>query len=120
MDREEFEIIVIQVLETVPKYFKEKLENIDIVIDEHNIQKPENQGKESEQKIILALYQGVPFTKRGMRSPALPDKITIFKKAIESVCSGPEDIKRTVKKVVLHEIGHYFGMDEKKLRLLGY
>jgi predicted Zn-dependent protease with MMP-like domain len=50
----------------------------------------------------------------------LPDKITIYKKAIESTSKSPEEIQMTTRRVVLHELGHYFGLGEDKLDELGY
>lgn len=120
MERKEFEAIVIKVLEDLPEVFSNKLENIDIVIDEHTIQKSGDNKGRSKNRIILALYQGVPITKRWGVRPVFPDKITIFKKAVESVAHGKEDIEKTIRRVVLHELGHYFGLDEKKLGQLGY
>ncbi len=120
MDKEEFEKLVIKALEEVPEEFKNRLENIDIVIDEHTIQKNLDGRNNPDNRIILALYQGVPITKRGGSKPVFPDKITIFKKAIESISHNRDDIEKNLKRVVLHEIGHYFGLDEKKLNQLGY
>jgi len=120
MDREEFEELVIEILEEVPEEFKDRLENIDIIIDEHTIQHTEESGNNTSNRIILALYQGVPITKRGGSKPVFPDKITIFKKAIESVYRNRNDLEKNLKRVVLHELGHYFGLDEEKLDQLGY
>lgn len=120
MDREEFEELVIKILEEVPGKFKDRLENIDIVIDEHTIQHREESGKNTSGRIVLALYQGVPITKRAGAKPVFPDKITIFKKAIESIYTDRNDLEKNLKRVVLHELGHYFGLDERKLDHLGY
>ncbi len=120
MDREEFEKIVISAIESVPGQFREKIENLDFVIDEHSIVSSESQSGQKSGKITLALYQGVPLTKRTGVRPVFPDKITIYKKAIESVSRSDSEIKKTIRRVVLHELGHYFGFGEKKLRELGY
>jgi predicted Zn-dependent protease with MMP-like domain len=120
MDREEFEKIVISAIESVPEQFREKIENLDFVIDEHSIVKSESPSGQKSGKITLALYQGVPLTKRRGASPVFPDKITIYKKAIESVSRTDSETKKTIRRVVLHELGHYFGFGEKKLKELGY
>jgi predicted Zn-dependent protease with MMP-like domain len=120
MERKEFEGLVIDILEKVPGGFKDRLENIDIVIDEHTIQHTEDSGENISNRVILALYQGVPITKRGGRKPLFPDKITIFKKAMESIYPNRVDLEKNLKRVVLHELGHYFGLDEEKLNHLGY
>lgn len=120
MDREEFEKTVISAIESVPEEFRKKIYNLDFIIDEHNIVSPEGRKSGKSGKITLALYQGVPLTKRAGARPVFPDKITIYKKAIESVSRSDSEVKKTIKRVVLHELGHYFGLGENKLRVLGY
>jgi len=120
MDREEFEKIIISTVESIPEKFRVKVENLDFVIDEHNIVGTDSITGQKPGKITLALYQGVPLTKRTGSKPVFPDKITIYKKAIESVCRSDSAIQKTIRRVVLHELGHYFGLDEDKLQMLGY
>jgi predicted Zn-dependent protease with MMP-like domain len=111
--REEFEELVLQYIEEIPDKFKDRLENIDFVIEE--------EFRESDSNMLtLALYQGVPYNRRGRGIRILPDKITIYKKAIEKVSRNREELKRRLKSAIRHEIGHYFGISEKKLRDLGY
>ena len=99
MEKENFEKIVINILETVPENFKVSLENIDIIIDEDTIAPVSSgEGKNRKGAITLALYHGVPLTKRAGKSPFFPDKITIFKKAIESISKNPADIEKKVTK----------------------
>ncbi len=113
MENNEFESIVLEVIESLPKNFSTKLENIGLVIDESDIV--------PGGKLTLGLYQGVPATRRSFRARrAMPDKITLYKKAIEKVSRTDEDLRRNIRRVILHEIGHYFGLDEQKLRDLGY
>jgi predicted Zn-dependent protease with MMP-like domain len=120
MDKAHFEELVIQAVEDIPEEFRNRVENLSLEIDENEIiHSPEN-GWHGKGKITLALYHGVPLTKRASGKPVFPDKIIIYKKAIESVCYSDEDIKKTIRRVVLHEIGHYFGLNEKKLDELGY
>ena len=116
MDREKFEKLVWQGIEAIPKKFLEKLDNVDIVIEDEptptQMQKL-NLGKGAK---VLGLYQGVPQTKRRHYTWVVPDKITIFQKPLESVCFSDEEIKERVKKTVWHEIAHHFGMDERRVR----
>ncbi|MGB9629486.1 MAG: metallopeptidase family protein, partial [Thermodesulfobacteriota bacterium] len=68
---------------------------------------------------LLGLYQGVPIDRRGFYyGNVLPDKITLFQIPIESCCANKEEIEEKVREVVIHEVGHYFGLDEEKLREL--
>ena len=68
---------------------------------------------------LLGLYQGIPLDRRGFYyGNVLPDKITLFQVPIESVCRTKEEIEDKVREVVVHEVGHYFGLDDEKLREL--
>ncbi|MFO7928237.1 MAG: metallopeptidase family protein [Candidatus Humimicrobiaceae bacterium] len=116
MEKEEFRKLIIEAAEELPVKFQKKLENISIVIDDENIKKSKKDGK----KIILGLYQGLPITKRAGKRNIYPDKITIYQKAIESICSSETQIRERLRKVLLHEIGHFFGLDDGKLKGLGY
>jgi predicted Zn-dependent protease with MMP-like domain len=120
MDKDKFEQIILNTLKELPDEFKEKIKNLEIVIEENDVQ-PELKYKKSNQiKYTLGLYQGVPATKKPGKTIIMPDKITIYKKALEKVSNSDSELERNIKKVVLHELGHYFGLDEKKLKDLGY
>jgi len=68
---------------------------------------------------LLGLYQGIPIDQRGFYyGNVLPDKITLFQLPIESVCRTKEEIAEKVREVVIHEVGHYFGLDEDRLEEL--
>jgi len=117
MTRKEFEIIVESVLKELPKEFKDKLQNIDIVIEEElDIEAAKQLGLSAKGR-LLGLYQGVPLKDRthyyGM---VMPDKITLYKQNIESSCEANGlDIREEIKHVVWHEIAHHFGISDKRL-----
>jgi predicted Zn-dependent protease with MMP-like domain len=70
---------------------------------------------------LLGLYHGTPLTERGVEHHArLPDRITIYQRNIERICRTPAQIVQQVRKTVLHEVGHHFGMDESALEEMGY
>ena len=114
MTNQEFEQLVATALENLPAFFKEKLENVDVVVEEGPSQEM------ARGRLLLGLYQGVPKTKRGTGYPlVLPDKITIFKGPIELVSRGNQEaIKNTVVDTVQHEIAHHFGISDARLRQL--
>ncbi|MFC2015013.1 metallopeptidase family protein [Chloroflexota bacterium] len=115
MKRERFESLVAQVIEELPGEFVDRLDNIVIVVEDYPTSAQKN--KIGRNYTILGLYEGVPLTKRGVRYGLIqPDKITIFRKPIEAQCSNDEEIVVEIQKVVLHEIAHYFGISEAKLR----
>ena len=119
MDAEKFDDIVEQAFHHLPPLFKKKIENVEIVVeDEPEETAKKNVGK-SERSLLLGLYRGVPLTHRGAwygMSPVLPDRISLYRRNIEHVCSSDEEIRKKIYEVLCHEIGHYFGMDERQIR----
>jgi len=115
-DARVFEEIVKEGLKTIPEKFLEKLDNVDIVIEDEPTPYQLSKLRARKSSIIFGLYEGVPQTKRGPYGQVLPDKITIFQKPIEKAASSEEEIREIVKNTVWHEIAHHFGMDEKRVR----
>jgi len=121
MDRKDFESMVLRALDELPQGFKDKLENIDIVIEDQPDMDTVKTMKLGTKGRLLGLYQGVPLKARthyyGM---VLPDKITLFKANIELACraSGAEAYDE-IKHVLEHEIAHHFGISDQRLRDLG-
>ncbi len=115
----EFEELVVSALQGLPKFLKRKMENIDVVIEDWA---PEEVLSEMELRSpyeLLGLYQGVPFERRGFYyGNVLPDKITLYRFPIESICKTREEVEAKVREVVIHEVGHYFGLDDERLREL--
>ena len=116
MTLEEFEKIVEEGIGAIPKRFLEKLENVDICIEEEPTSCQLRKLRTKGRSLIFGLYEGIPQTKRRHYSQVLPDKITIFKKPIEKIARSEDDIKEIVKNTVWHEIAHHFGMDEKRVK----
>ncbi len=105
--------MVDEAVEGLPLRFRKKLENVEIGIEEGPSSRFPHKGN------LLGLYQGIPRTRRGVwYANVLPDKITIFKGSIESQASTEKELKELIQKVVMHEIGHHFGMSESQLRRL--
>jgi predicted Zn-dependent protease with MMP-like domain len=121
MTRREFEIIVKDVLEELPEEFKDKLQNIDVVIEEEiDMEAVKRLGLGAKGR-LLGLYQGVPLKDRthyyGM---VMPDKITLYKQNIERSCEAlGSNIREEIKHVIQHEIAHHFGISDKRLKDLG-
>jgi predicted Zn-dependent protease with MMP-like domain len=119
LNRSEFEEVVVSALKRLPKFFRKKMMNVDIVVEGQA-----SQGLLLEMGLrspfeLLGLYQGIPLDRRGFYyGNVLPDKITLFQIPIESVCKTREEIEERVREVVIHEVGHYFGLDDKRLREL--
>lgn len=119
MNRERFEWLVAKAVDSLPDEFHTKLENIDVVVeDQPNPSQLTDVGLKRGET-LLGLYQGVPLTKRGRHyGLVVPDKITIFQKPIEAECKYDAEITTEIRRVVLHEIAHHFGISDARLRQL--
>jgi len=119
LTRKEFEEIVVLALKRIPKSLKKKMENIDVVVEDRASRDLLSEMGLQSPFELLGLYQGVPIDRRGFYyGNVLPDKITLFQIPIESICKTREEIEKKVREVVIHEVGHYFGLDDKELREL--
>jgi len=116
MNQEKFEEIIKEGIRAIPKRFLEKLENVDICIEDQPTPYQLKKLKARKNLLVFGLYEGIPQTKRSHYGQVLPDKITIFKKPIEKVAQSEKEIKEIVKNTVWHEIAHHFGIDEKRVR----
>ena len=119
ISRERFERLVRRALSQLPGEFRARLNNVDIIVDDiASIDQLIGTGIESEMD-LLGLYEGIPLTERYGYDMILPDKITIFQKAVESACESQEQITEEIKVTILHEIAHHFGIDDTTLDGLG-
>lgn len=117
MEREKFEKLAEEALAKIPKKFKKLISNLAVLVEEKASREIFEKTGATPLSSILGHYHGVPFKHRGpFYGNIPPDVIVIYQKPIESICSTEEDIKKKVREVVFHEIGHYFGLSEKELR----
>lgn len=106
-------------MKELPPPFRRKMKNIEIVIEDMPPRDLLNKLGIASPGNLLGLYQGIPLTSRhAFYGNVLPDRIVLFKENIESRVSSKEELKPIIRDVLLHEIGHYFGLDEKELALL--
>jgi predicted Zn-dependent protease with MMP-like domain len=121
MDNRRFEDLVTQAIESLPDEFRERMENVDIIIEDRPTRSQARQLRGERGEILLGLYEGVPLTERGDHYGfVMPDKITIFQRNIEAVCRSDREIVAEVRKVVIHEIAHHFGISDARLDELGW
>lgn len=112
----QFEELVINAISELPQYFRNRMENITIHIEDLPDRNTLRRLRFKSPYAILGLYQGVPLTRRGIHyRNVMPDRITIFKKALLRRGESNTAIKNNVKRVVIHEIGHYFGLSDAEL-----
>ncbi len=121
MSDEEFEQAVQDALDSIPDAFLEALDNVMITIQQEPTAQQLRHSSEDGGE-MLGLYEGVALTQRGgwYGKGDMPDVVTIFKGPHERCFHSHRRIVEEVRKTVVHEIGHYFGMDEEDLRRMGY
>ena len=123
MTDEEFEAAVEDALDSIPDAFLEALDNVMVTVqNEPNARQRMSSGSEGSSGEILGLYEGVALTQRGewYGEGEMPDVVTIFKGPHERCFNSRERIVEEIRRTVVHEIGHHFGMDDAALRKIGY
>jgi predicted Zn-dependent protease with MMP-like domain len=96
-----FEDVVQRVLDSLPPQFRQALENVVVVVEDEDPDDPD----------LFGLWQADEF---------LPDKITIFRRPLTTTFPDPQELEEEIRITVLHELAHYFGIDEDRLDELGY
>jgi len=122
LEPKDFKQEVVSVLERLPKEFRRRLRNIEIVVEKRPRRgQLKAMGLDPESDMLYGLYQGTPLSERSaFDPPLLPDKITIFSEPLTRDFPDPVQLRRQIRLTVVHEIAHYFGMDEKEIEDLGY
>jgi len=122
MKAKEFEDVVAEVLDDLPADFAEKLENVEVVVEDWPVKADLEAAGVGKGQTLLGLYHGVPLSERGWHYMlVLPDRISIYREPIERVCEQSKvPVNEMIRQVVLHEIAHHFGIPDSRLRELGY
>ena len=111
VSRRRFEQLAAEALDKLPAWVHERLENVEVTVEDE---------APPGQPTLLGFYHGVPLTERGSGYTwALPDRITLFQGPIERQAGSPRDLKRVIGETVIHEVAHFFGITEDRLRELG-
>ena len=105
-----FDDAVARALASLPAELRRSVENVEIEIEEEHPDDPD----------LFGLYEGVPLPERGDWAGALPDRIRIFRRPLVEAFRDPHELQEEIRITVLHELAHYFGLDEDRLDDLGY
>ena len=97
-------------LDSLPPRIAEALRNVAVVIEDENSDDPD----------LLGLFEGVPLTERGDAAGLLPDKITIYRNPLVESFPDTDELEDEIRINGVHELGHYFGLDEERIAELGY
>lgn len=116
VNRREFRELVSRALARLPERFAAAMENVAVVVEEEpSAEDLESVGLDPEEDDLFGLYQGVPLPERGPDAPLLPDRIAIYRLPILWACDSRDQVVEEVRTTVIHELGHYFGLDEDEL-----
>ncbi|MGA2000875.1 MAG: metallopeptidase family protein [Terriglobales bacterium] len=122
MQRDRFLQLVKNELDRLPRQFRSRIHNVAVLVEDLPPEQVESRRTNRPRslpprELVLGVYRGIPATKRSVFDlPSGPDTIVLYQKNIEAVCSSEDEIREQVRLTVIHELGHYFGMDEDQLR----
>jgi len=116
LNRHKFEKYVDRALESLPPEFQQLLDNVAIFIDDRPSRSLLRDLGMSAGDTLLGLYEGVPQTERTTTYDLVtPDRITLFQRPIEDSCDSESRVAEQIRRTLLHEVGHHFGIDEGRL-----
>lgn len=123
MTRERFRKLVADALDELPDLFRERIHNVAVLVEDYPPgQRPTADRRRprklaSERPRVLGHFIGTPATERSVFQVAAgPDRVVLYQKNIEAICRSDAEIREQVRLTVIHELGHYFGLDEDQLR----
>ncbi len=112
----DFDVLVEEALEQLPKRFADLLDNVVVVVEEEPNDDDLDALDDEEGHELLGLYRGIALTHRTYDMlPALPDQIAIFRGPILRVARDRRDALRQIRETVIHELGHYFGLSDDEM-----
>jgi predicted Zn-dependent protease with MMP-like domain len=113
MKREHFVKVVEEALDSLPQ-FRSRIRNVVVLVEDMPPNQPSPQSGQ-QRRLLLGLFHGVPTTKKSIFDlPTGPDHIVLYQKNIEAICET--EVREQIRLTVIHELGHYFGMDENQLK----
>lgn len=116
MSEDEFDAAVSDALEMIPAKLSAQIDNVAVFVEDRYEPEP----WEDPQTRLLGLYEGIPLTERGGEPWAMPDRITLYMEPILEICETREDVVEQVMVTVVHEVAHFFGIDDPTLHRLGW
>ena len=122
MHRQRFRALVSEALDEIPEPFRSHLDNVEVLVDdEPSPEMLRGMGLHPRRDTLFGLYEGTPLGERGLDGPpALPDRITIFYRPLVRTFRTPAAIRREIRKTVIHELGHFFGLEDDDIEAEGY
>jgi predicted Zn-dependent protease with MMP-like domain len=117
MKREHFVKVVEEALDSLPQEFRSRIRNVAVLVEDIPPNQPSSPQSGQERRLLLGIFHGVPTTKKSIFDlPSGPDHIVLYQKNIEAVCTSEAEVREQIRLTVIHELGHYFGLDEDQLK----
>lgn len=119
VERERFEEMLVRAISDLPDEFRDRIANVDFAVEDYA--RPDDYARTgtSRNSMILGVYRGVPLSRRGSGyNMILPDTIVLFQGPLQRLARDEEDLVARVGHVVRHEVAHYFGISDDRLREL--
>jgi len=114
--RAQFEALVSRAMRSLPRKFREKIKNIAVVVEDWADDETLAEMGIEPPDTLYGLYRGVDLTRRdGSYGNVLPDVVTIYQGPIEEDAADEEEMAEIVRETVVHELGHYFGLDDETM-----
>ncbi|MCX6539370.1 MAG: metallopeptidase family protein [Acidobacteria bacterium] len=116
MTRARFEQLVANAVQTIPRRFRQQIQNLAIIVEDEPDDELLDDMEIEPPDTLFGLYQGTPLTERRWdHGNVLPDRIVLYQGPIEDVCESDDEVVATIGETLIHEVGHYFGMTEEEL-----
>ena len=109
MDRRQFEDLVADAVDSLPAWVLQRLENVEVIVEDRPPRDEPN---------LLGRYHGIPLSERRNYAGVLPDTITLYRRTIERQARDEDELRRVVSHTVEHEVAHFFGISDDRLREL--
>lgn len=121
MTRERFRRIVAQALDSLPAHFRQRVHNVAVLVEDYppgqRTGRKRPRASARPRDLLMGVYVGIPQTEKSVFDvPSGPDHIVLYQKNIEAVCRNEREVRDEIRLTVMHELGHYFGMDEEQLK----
>src|ERR1017187_5871258 len=117
MNRGPFVKVVEETIDSLPQEFRSRIQNVAVLVEDVPPNQPSPQP-DQHRRLLLGVFHGVPTTKKSTFDlPMGPDHIVLYQKNIEAVCSSEDEVRKQIRLTVIHELGHYFGLDEEQLKM---
>jgi predicted Zn-dependent protease with MMP-like domain len=116
MKCEDFVEVAEEALDSLPEEFRSRIQNVAILVEDF----PPNQSRyqrSQQRQLLLGIFHGVPVTKKSVFALQTgPAHIVLYQNNIEAVCSSEAEVRHQIRQTLIHELGHYFGMTEERLK----